>query len=195
VDFLEEYETWMKQERTEKGKTIKGNSETTIGMYLRNLRSIMNMALEENKITRDKYPFGKKRYNIPVGSSQKKFLTEEELDSIIEYKTEDKTLQEARDYFLFSYFANGMNPKDIARLKHSDFSDDIFTFVRSKTARTTKGQRTKITVILVDELIEIIKKRGTGNKGYVFPILDKLERSRRTTGDSVSFPSFSASTN
>lgn len=44
VSFLNEYETWMLQ---------KGNSISTVGIYLRPLRTLFNTAKEEGKVDQD----------------------------------------------------------------------------------------------------------------------------------------------
>jgi hypothetical protein len=47
----------------------------------------------------------------------------------------------ARDFWLFSYFGNGMNPKDIAMLKWKNLSGDYLSFERAKIEYC--GQRPK----------------------------------------------------
>lgn len=51
ADTLHEYEKWM---------ISKGNSLTTIGIYMRNLRCIFNIAIKNGIIDSTKYPFGKR---------------------------------------------------------------------------------------------------------------------------------------
>ena len=57
-DFLRNYENWMIE---------KGNSLTTVGIYLRALRTLVNEAKQQNIINEEQYPFGKKKYQIPSG--------------------------------------------------------------------------------------------------------------------------------
>lgn len=57
VEFLKDYETWLlKNEK----------SISTVGIYLRPLRAILNNAIAEGVISREtNYPFGKRKYQIP----------------------------------------------------------------------------------------------------------------------------------
>jgi integrase/recombinase XerD len=64
ASFLYEYEHWL---------TAKNISKTTIGMYLRPLRTIFNEAIESGIIKKEKcYPFGRRRYRIPASKNTKK---------------------------------------------------------------------------------------------------------------------------
>src|SRR4030095_5255728 len=65
VNFLYSYESWM---------LSKNNTYTTIGIYLRNLRAIINLPKNRKLFTEESYPFGKGRYQIPTGTSIKKAL-------------------------------------------------------------------------------------------------------------------------
>ncbi len=62
-DFLRRYEKWMLSE---------GKSSTTVGIYMRNLRVLYNMAISYRIIKVVKYPFGKNKYQIPNGMNIKK---------------------------------------------------------------------------------------------------------------------------
>lgn len=66
--FLENYEKWMLDNK---------RSINTIGIYLRSLRTIMNIAKDKKLITDEMYPFGmksKKKYEISIGKNIKKAL-------------------------------------------------------------------------------------------------------------------------
>lgn len=165
-DFLEGYEGWMKG---------KGKSTTTIGIYLRPLRAIFNDAIATGKIPHDLYPFGKRKYVIPTGKAVKKALQLADVKKLVQYPTpEGSTMQYARDLWVFSYLCNGINVKDIAKLKYKNLDVDVLHFVRSKTERSTKSNGKKITVTLLPEALEIINKWGNKPKqpdNYIFPIL------------------------
>jgi hypothetical protein len=50
-------------------------SRSTIGIYLRPLRSIFNEAIADGIIKKEKcYPFGKRKYQIPTSKKQRKHL-------------------------------------------------------------------------------------------------------------------------
>src|SRR5690554_6747157 len=60
IDFLKNYEKWMVEQ---------GNSTTTISIYIRSLRTIINMGIEKGLLDRQYYPFGKRKYVIPAAKN------------------------------------------------------------------------------------------------------------------------------
>ncbi|WP_210490362.1 site-specific integrase [Rufibacter aurantiacus] len=164
-EFLQEYERWM---------LAGGKSITTVGIYLRNLRTLFNDAISNGDLHQDLYPFGKRKYQIPSGKNVKKALSMEEIGKIFDYGPRHEREARARDLWLFSYLCNGMNMKDIAKAKYRQLAGDIITFVRSKTERATRQEQRKIVVTLVPEALQIIDRWGTKPthpEAYIFPIL------------------------
>ena len=162
-DFLKGYEKWM---------TDNGRSLTTVGMYLRALRTIFNLAIENDVIDASKYPF--KKYTIPAPQKISRTLKKEEIKLIINYTAKIDADAIALDYWVFSFISNGMNFKDIALLKYGNINGDFIEFRRAKTKRTTKNNSLPIMVPLDDSLLDIIRKRGNKSKkkeDYIFPIL------------------------
>jgi integrase/recombinase XerD len=167
--FLQGYQSTMLSQ---------GKSITTIGIYLRSLRTIYNYAVSEGIIKRDEnYPFVKKKYVIPAARNVKKSLSEEQLVKLYQYKAIPGTMEDwARDMWFFSYLCNGINFKDIALLKGKNIDGDMLRFVREKTKRSTIGSQTPISCALPEQAKEIIKKWGkedAGKDDYLFNILGK----------------------
>ena len=165
--FLFRYETWM----LERGRSI-----TTVGIYCRCLRAIFNEAIYRKIISLDYYPFGKRKYQMPVSKNIKKALKLQDIGKIYFYQPkQDKGLEaKAKAFWLFSYFANGMNMKDIALLKFKNISDEFLSFERAKTIRSTRTNPKLITVYINDDIRAIIRKWSNWDKSrenYVFPIL------------------------
>lgn len=167
-DWLKGYERWMVQQ---------GKSMTTVGIYLRPLRAIFNQAIADGLITREYYPFGKRKYQIPAGRNVKKALSKEEMKKLYELPLENGSIHEkARDFWLLSYLCNGMNMKDILLLRYRDVSRDKIVFVREKTKNTTKSNQKPIVVMLNDPIKAIIDKWGqkaSSPSTFVFPVLDE----------------------
>ncbi len=163
--LLKEYESWMLH---------RNRSRTTVGIYLRSLRTLVNIAIEQGCMRAEQYPFGRRKYQIPRGFNFKRALSEEEIESLYYYKApafspEDK----ARDLWFFSYLANGMNFKDICRLRYSNVLSDTIVFQRSKTAQSRSGGPLVI-VILTEDLTRIISKWAKPKEaveGFIFPVL------------------------
>ena len=151
----------------------KGNSITTVGIYLRSLRAVYNL----QSIDKSVYPFGvgKSKYTIPSSKNIKKALTVREIGMIYNYEAERNSTKEmAKDYWLFLYLCNGMNVKDFCLLKWENITENILSYKRAKTTRSQKESK-KISVALKPESIEIMKKWGQpslNKKAYIFPHID-----------------------
>lgn len=170
VDFLRSFEHWMIVE--------KNRSPSTVGIYLRSLRFIINHAIDAGVINReDNYPFGKRKYQIPEARNVKKALSSNELKAIYQFEAFPRSLPDkARDMFLFSFFGNGINMKDIALLKFSNIQDDKIIYTREKSKNTKRTKSKGIVIIIIPELETIINKwkvAPSDKEDYIFPILKK----------------------
>jgi integrase len=175
-EFLACFEDWFV---FEKGKSI-----TSLGIYLRNLRAIFNRALAAELISQKSYPFGKGKYIIPTGRNVKKALSIENIRAIKDFFTVPGSPSDrAKDFFLFSYLSNGINFKDIARLKNDSIKGDQIHFVRAKTIRTRRDY-TPIKTSIRAETLQIIEKWRNSDrslKNYLFPILTKGMTAKQET--------------
>ncbi|HEY5592590.1 MAG TPA: site-specific integrase [Paludibacter sp.] len=193
VKWLQRYESYMVSEKVviipaekrkaKRGKlqpkedltkTITGLTRTTVGMYLRPLRAIFNIALDLNEIDRSIYPFGKRKYTIPKGNKVNKALTREQLGILKRANATTPGQEEARDYFFLSLWLQGINLKDICLLRNENLEPDRLKFYRAKTMHTSENQK-EVKVMLIDEakpIIEKLRVHDTNPKTFVFPILD-----------------------
>lgn len=166
VKFLNDYEKWMLNS---------GNSITTVGIYLRSLRAIFNQAIDNGIVGKEIYPFKKKLFQIAAGRNIKKAISLQDIHKIFDFPTISRSsTDKAKDFWMFSYMCNGLNVKDICRIKWRDIDGDKLTIIRAKTANTSKSNQKFITIILNDKALEIIEKWGTikNLNSYVFPILE-----------------------
>jgi integrase/recombinase XerD len=169
TSYLIEYENWLLSQDI---------SKTTVGFYIRPLRSLFNVAIDDGIIKQEKYPFGKRKYRIPTSRNVKKALELSDVKKIYYYECnhEMESEQRARDFWLFSYFGNGMNAKDIAFLKYKNIHDDYLIFDRSKTERSMRSNPKPISVFISEDMKSIIERWGNKEKSatnYIFPILEK----------------------
>lgn len=175
--LLKLYEQWMTSDQK---LTL-----TTVGIYLRHVRAVFNDAISDGHVSRDTYPFGKKRYVIPAGRNLKKALSKDDVLKIINYQPEEDWEQRARDFWVFSYLSNGMNFTDILSLRWGDIDRQAssLTFLRQKTVRSTKGKQVRVRVELIPESWNVIKRWATTDKkasAFVFPFLsDDMDARRR----------------
>ncbi len=169
VSYLREYENRM---------ISQGISKTSVGFYLRPLRSLFNEAIEQGIIKREKYyPFGKRKYRIPTSRNVKKALDINDIKKIYYYKCDPEKVseQKAKDLWLFSYFANGMNPKDIASLKYKNIHDDYLVFERCKTENALRSDPKLISVFIIDDMKSIMDRWCNKDKSpnnFIFPIFE-----------------------
>ena len=162
-DWLEDYEQYM----LDNSKSI-----TTIAIYTRTLRVVFNNAIDENDISKEIYPFGKKKYQIPESKKVKKALTNEQLKNLFNSKPKTFEQEKAKDFWFFSYACNGINLKDIALLKYTDIKNCKFSYFRAKTFKKSRT-KTKIEIHLTDFTNSIIEKYGLDDKSeFVFSILN-----------------------
>jgi integrase/recombinase XerD len=183
LSFVEITPQWLR--KYEKHCTDAGLSVTTIGIYLRPLRIIFNQ--ERGKtIPHDMYPFRenasqKGKYKIPTGKGRKMALTEDQKNLVLKYKAKEPEIQQSVDMWIFSYFCNGMNFTDIARLRVRDIDNDVILLDRKKTSQTQRVKQ-DIVIPIRKEVKQIIRKWGNNSlnpDAYVFPVLtDGLSESQ-----------------
>ena len=162
IDFLKRYENHMIK---------RGLSKSTMGIYLRCLRTIMNYAIHQNWITKDLYPFLK--YTIPTSTNKKRALGMDILKQIKSFSTDNESILKARDLWLFLYFGNGMNVKDMCLLKYENIKGNKIEYERAKTAKTDRNPK-PIEFIISQYSKEVMTKWGQKkiNPGtYIFPFL------------------------
>jgi integrase/recombinase XerD len=163
--LLVKYENWM---------LGNGKSKTTVGIYLRSLRTIFNLAAIDKSL----YPFGerKDKYSIPTSRNIKKALTLEEIAKIFSYQPQPGTSEAmARDYWIFIYLCNGLNVKDLCLLQHKNIDGNTLKYERAKTKRSKKESE-EITVSLKPQAKAVINTwgiRSVNPDAYIFPHLKK----------------------
>jgi integrase len=179
-DFLAAYEQWMQhygKSAQSPHKTSTGASLTTVGIYLRHVRAVVNEAIQQGILSHSLYPFGPGRYVIPAGTNTKKALAKSDIDRLKEFECIPNSMeQRSLDLWLFSYYCNGANLTDICHLTwgNVDMKGGKLSFIRQKTARSKKQKQTSITAYLRPETLAIIERLGTVDRSpsnYVFPYL------------------------
>jgi integrase len=163
-DWLRQYEDFL----LDNDRTY-----TTISMYLRALQAIVNEAKDQGIITQSQYPFGKGRYEIPIGEGRKLALTLLQISEVIKYPLISDTEKRCRDLWYFSYLCNGINMGDLLGLKYSNITNGEIIFKRKKTIRTNR-RKSEITAILLPQMEEIINRWGNPDRkqgNHIFPFL------------------------
>ncbi len=168
VDWLKKYE---------RHQIETNHSPTTIGIYLRCLRAIINEAIRNGDLPSDFYPFGRGKYEIPSAVGRKLALSFNDVQRVINFDCKGNENMECyRDLWTFSYLCNGANFNDILRLRHENIVGEEIYFVRGKTETTSKKIK-EVVVYLHPKLKELIEKWGTvfdrnDPHKYIFPYLN-----------------------
>lgn len=147
-------------------------SASTISIYMRQIRTILNQAITAGVLPADMYPF--RKYEIPSGRNVKKALKESDISKLLNHKPLKKDEEKALDFWILSYLCNGMNFADIIELKPENINNNLLQFVRQKTKRTKKKDLRPIKVGLNPRALEIIEKYKNTNpeNPYLFPFLE-----------------------
>jgi integrase len=162
-EVLNKYEAFLKQDN---------KSISTISIYLRQIRAIVNFAINEKYLPPEKYPF--KNYEISSSENKKRALNDEQLKELIYYKSNSEAEQKALDFWIFSYLGNGINFSDIARLRNGNIKGEFINFVRQKT-KNKQGTIREIEIYLHERMKTVINKYGNQSQNkndYIFPILE-----------------------
>lgn len=159
---------WLK--RCEKYWLAEGKSYSSISIYFRALKCILNRAIRDGILKESSFPFGKNKYEIPEGYGRKLALNLSEIKKVMSYKDGTEDIEEFRDLWVFSYLCNGINFMDLLFLKYSNIVDGEICFVRSKTSRTAKHSK-EIRAIITPEMKNIIQRWGNTQQSpqtYIF---------------------------
>lgn len=148
-------------------------SISTVGKYARHLRAVFNLAIDENFISKAVYPFGINKYVPPVSRKRKHALSRDALAALVQYAPQTDREQYHLDLFLFSFYGNGLNLKDLATLKFADISRYYIIKQREKTKNGS--QQEPIKIYLIQEILDIIDRHSNADKSpdnYIFPLLN-----------------------
>lgn len=155
VPWLKRYETWLRKHGLS-GNTIKGRFV--------DIRTMYNIAVDENLVKVEHYPFRKFKISKLQQETAKRAITKEDVTRIMEYNTKNKLVQFAIDIFTFSYIMGGIYFVDIASLTKENIMDNRLVYIRQKTKKL-------IQLPLQDKAIELIEKYHDDDNPHLFPIL------------------------
>lgn len=144
----------------------------TATFYLRALKSVLNRARKENLLSPAfVWPQQiKSRVSCPNATGVGKTLDYETLNRLVNINLEDDfRLELARDTFLFSFYARGMEFVDIAYLRQENIDGDTLTFRRRQVGKT-------VAMKLGVKARAILDRYKNENREYLFPILQRTRK-------------------
>lgn len=169
IKFREVTPDWLR--KYEKHLLTDGRNPTTVAMYMRALRTIMNTATADGTIKPSSYPFGKGKYQIQEGEGRKMALTLKQISKVMNHPLQNGVERRCRDLWYFSFLCNGINMNDLLRLKSDNIQSGEILFYRMKTINTTR-KRKEIRVPILPEM-KAIMNRWPGSGEYLFSGLEE----------------------
>ena len=158
--FVTDYEFWL--------RSVRNCANNTAVKYIKNFSKIIKLCLANDWL--DKNPFA--NYKSKVKEVERVYLSEEEIQNIIEKDFKTERLSLVRDIFLFSCFT-GLAYIDVKNLTKSHISIGIdgekwiFTH-RQKTESASKIPILPVTQIIIDKYADHPK---SNNEDRLLPIL------------------------
>lgn len=105
----------------------KGNQTNSIGIHLRNIRSLINLAIDDEII--NKYPF--RKFKIKKAETEKRALEVEQLQAFFN----SNCPVYHKDYCKLFLYLIGINFVDLFNLKNSDIKNGRIEYIRAKTGK------------------------------------------------------------
>lgn len=107
--FLKDFEVYLRE---------KGNRINTVAKHLRQLRTLVNEAINQGYIHADAYPF--RKFKIKQEKGRHEFLTPDELKKLENLEVSDRKLRHVLDAFLFCCYV-GLRFSDFCQLSPANF--------------------------------------------------------------------------
>lgn len=107
--FLKDFEVYLRE---------KGNGINTVAKHLRQLRTLVNEAINQGYIHADAYPF--RKFKIKQEKGRHEFLTPDELKKLENLEVHDLKLRHVLDAFLFCCYV-GLRFSDFCQLTPANF--------------------------------------------------------------------------
>lgn len=174
LDFIRMYEMYLLERKC---------AATTRSVYFRTFRTLWKNAIRDKVCPETNYPFKDfnfAKYNNP--RTKKRAITKEQIDKVAELdlSSDQDTLINSRNYFLFSFYCRGLNFTDLASLKWENIKDGELNYIRSKTKEGFSFQLHTSAVKIIEYYKHI---EGNSDAGYIFPILYKRHHSEKSIRD------------
>lgn len=103
-------------------------SKSTLSVYFKMLKAIMNRAKADGIIKEAHFPFGRNRFEIPSAEGRKLALTLEQIKRLVTYTDGREETELYRDMWFFSYLCNGINFRDMLYLTYGNIIGDEICF-------------------------------------------------------------------
>ena len=173
--YLENYDSFCREE---------GALPGTISIRVRVIKRIFNIAIRDNVVTRDQYPFSNGsddgKYKPPQSrlTRTNQFLPVESLKLLANHTFERPNYERDKHLFLFSFYCMGINWKDMALLTSQNFhkittaEGGEVTVLRYRRAKT-QAEFEILVVPNIQKELDWFKINTRLYSDYVLPIITK----------------------
>lgn len=161
-NFLLKFESHLKS---------KGLTDNAISVRFRTTRALFNAAIAEKYAKEELYPFNQFKISERFSTkTQKRAITKDDIKTVEALKlTEGSAAFEAQQYFLFSYYGQGISFIDMANLKWNNIINDRIFYKRAKTGGELSFKLNQPAFAIIDYWKPVTKIE---NDSYIFPILN-----------------------
>jgi site-specific recombinase XerD len=156
---LEEWITYLKEER--------GVADITINNYLRTTRTLYLYAIKRGWVRSECYPFRDIKVSEFSTETSPRALDDFNLEKLIKLETYPD-LQLAKDIFVFSFFGRGISFIDLVHLTQKNIQDGNIFYERKKLAK----KPVRVIFPVRKEIEQILQRYHYPERGYLLPILD-----------------------
>jgi integrase/recombinase XerD len=147
------------------GQTVNG-----IGIYTRSICAIYGRAVDQGLVPTSSD--ARDGLKIKKENTVKKALSKENMIKIVTARSKNKRQEESRKMFVFSYFCQGINFKDLCSLTWKDnIHEDRIVFRRNKTGKLFSVKINEFLKEILDEC-----KQEKNPLGYVFNVYTDKEK-------------------
>lgn len=154
--------------------TIEKNSINTTNKYIKRFRTLISVAVKQEWIKSD--PFVK--YKGKTEPANRQYLTQEELNLIEQFTTNDSRLESVKDSFLFMAYT-GLSYCDLKKLTIDNVVIRENKFLRVERGKTKK----RCEIPLFEKSIKIIEKYKTNlyckNRNVLLPVLSNQKMNQK----------------
>jgi len=171
-----DYNFLLKFESHLKSKSLTDNA---ISVRFRTIRALFNAAIAEKYAKKELYPFNQFKISERFSTkTQKRAITKEDIKKVEALKlTAGSAAFEAQQYFLFSYYGQGINFVDMANLKWNNIINDRIFYKRAKTGGELSFKLNQPALAIIEFWKPLTKIE---NDSYIFPILNANTHSTPT---------------
>ncbi|MBW6492836.1 MAG: site-specific integrase [Lentimicrobium sp.] len=181
--YIKSFDTYLQK------RAVSGNARS---VYLRTIRSMLNKAIQDKEASAETYPFGKGGFQIGSIETRtaKRYLPREQLEILKNNQSIIPSREFARCIFLFSYYCQGINFVDMAKLKTSNIivtdKGKRILYKREKTKNKKNAKPLDIKISSeIQELIDLMKTYKLPLDNYLLPIVTVNHKNQKKLYDHI----------